>query len=88
MSFKRFKLVLLSVETMAGSEDIPGTISQEDIDAADKLKNEANEYFKSEFSMYWVQNIQKFNNSELRSTFVGYFLPKLRVGYVFFLICL
>lgn len=32
---------------MSENEEIAGTIPQEDIEAADKLKNEANEFFKS-----------------------------------------
>lgn len=34
---------------MADNEEIAGTIPEEDIEAADKLKNEANELFKSKF---------------------------------------
>lgn len=37
---------------MANNEEITGPISQEDIEAADKLKNEANEYFKSK--LYYI----------------------------------
>lgn len=37
---------------MASNEEITGPISQEDIEAADKLKNEANEYFKSKFFLF------------------------------------
>ncbi|KAF9806880.1 hypothetical protein SFRURICE_005837 [Spodoptera frugiperda] len=33
---------------MASNEEITGPISQEDVEAADKLKNEANEYFKKQ----------------------------------------
>lgn len=35
---------------MASNEEITGpVVSQDDIEAAEKLKNEANEYFKSKF---------------------------------------
>lgn len=34
---------------MSENEEIAGTIPEEDIEAADKLKNEANEFFKSKF---------------------------------------
>lgn len=34
---------------MADNEEIAGTIPKEDIEAAEKLKNEANELFKSKF---------------------------------------
>lgn len=34
---------------MASNEETTKPVSQEDIEAADKLKNEANEYFKSEY---------------------------------------
>lgn len=37
---------------MSGNEDLTGPVSQEDIEAAEKLKNEANEYFKSKFPLY------------------------------------
>lgn len=34
---------------MSENEEIAGTIPQEDIEAAEKLKNEANELFKSKY---------------------------------------
>lgn len=39
---------------MAKNEDISNPVSQEDIEAADKLKNEANEYFKSKLFYKFV----------------------------------
>lgn len=34
---------------MAENQEIVGPVSQEDIEIAEKLKNEANEYFKSKY---------------------------------------
>lgn len=35
---------------MATNAEVTGPVSQEDIEAAEKLKNEANEFFKSKFN--------------------------------------
>lgn len=40
---------------MSENEEIAGTIPQEDIEAAEKLKNEANELFKS---IYFLNHLQ------------------------------
>lgn len=37
---------------MSDNGDLSAPVSQEDIEAAEKLKNEANEQFKSECSLY------------------------------------
>lgn len=37
---------------MASNNEVAAPVSQEDIEAAEKLKNEANEYFKSKSCNY------------------------------------
>lgn len=37
---------------MAENKEITGPVSKEDIETAEKLKNEANEYFKSKYYIF------------------------------------
>lgn len=49
MDSGNFFSTVVARKVMADNQEITGPVSQEDIEAAEKLKNEANEYFKSEY---------------------------------------